>query len=198
MQANHAWKWLRRNEQMQRLLEQKQNELPPNTSWPDVLEEKLTPSEDTTGKWVASTTSFERKGLRFGMESSAASAEVKGSRQTEKNRDREQKTDRTEWRGRRRYQSQTTTREEEHAEEVQKHTCWVEEPALYLPTLLPLEAQLSLTAWRAGKLIAGQKGHSPSSLRCNHAGKNNWLTDNKDNYSWLSPCSLRDMLSCVL
>lgn len=33
---------------------------------------------------MASTTSFERKGLRFGMESSPASAEVKGSRQTEK------------------------------------------------------------------------------------------------------------------
>lgn len=64
--------------------EQEQNEsLPPNISWPDVLEEKLTPSEDTTGKWVASTTSFERKGLRFGMESSPASAEVKGSRQAE-------------------------------------------------------------------------------------------------------------------
>lgn len=32
---------------------------------------------------MASTTSFERKGLRFGMESSPASAEVKGSRQAE-------------------------------------------------------------------------------------------------------------------
>lgn len=64
--------------------EEKQNELlPPNISWPDVLEGKLTPSEDTTGKWVASTTSFERKGLRFGMESSPASVEVKGSMQAE-------------------------------------------------------------------------------------------------------------------
>ena len=70
--------------------EEKQNEsLPPNISWPDVLEEKLTPSEDTTGKWVASTTSFERKGLRFGMDSSPASAEVKGSMQAEEIREKE-------------------------------------------------------------------------------------------------------------
>lgn len=97
------------------LLQEEQNEsLPPNTSWPDVLEEKLTPSEDTTGKWVASTTSFERKGLRFGMESSPASAEVKGSRQTEK-KTRETEDRRREWRGRRGHQN-TTTREEEHAE----------------------------------------------------------------------------------
>lgn len=32
---------------------------------------------------MASTTSFERKGLRFGMDSSPASAEVKGSTQAE-------------------------------------------------------------------------------------------------------------------
>lgn len=96
--------------------EEKQNELlPPNNSWPDVLEEKLTPSEDTTGKWVASTTSFERKGLRFGMESSPASAEVKGSMQTEE-RDRE--TDREGWTGRGGRQSQKTTREGVHAEQV--------------------------------------------------------------------------------
>lgn len=64
--------------------------LPPNISWADVLVEKLTPSEDTTGKWEASTTSFEWKGLRFGMDSSPASAEVKGStgRQKERERDR--------------------------------------------------------------------------------------------------------------
>lgn len=74
--------------------EEKQNEpLPPNISWPDVLEEKLTPSEDTTGKWVASTTSFERKGLRFGMESSPASAEVKGSTQAERDREKGKKTE---------------------------------------------------------------------------------------------------------
>lgn len=85
MQASHACTLLQWNEQQAtKISEEKQNEsLPPNISWPDVLEEKLTPSEDTTGKWVASTTSFERKGLRFGMESSPASAEVKGSTQAE-------------------------------------------------------------------------------------------------------------------
>lgn len=80
---------------------EKQNDLlPPNTSWPDVLEEKLTPSEDTTGKWVASTTSFERKGLRFGMESSPASVDVKGSmRAEERERERDRKAkDRRKWR----------------------------------------------------------------------------------------------------
>lgn len=33
---------------------------------------------------MASTTSFERKGLRFGMDSSPASAEVKGSTQAKR------------------------------------------------------------------------------------------------------------------
>lgn len=91
MRSNHACTRLQRNEQeRQDFVEEKQNELlPPNISWPGVLEGKLTPSEDTTGKWVASTTSFERKGLRFGMESSPASAEVKGSRQAEEREDRE-------------------------------------------------------------------------------------------------------------
>lgn len=108
--------------------EEKQNEsLPPNISWPDVLEEKLTPSEDTTGKWVASTTSFERKGLRFGMESSPASVDVKGSMQAE---ERERKSEgecerenRKRWKkakskGRGGYQSQTTTREGKHAKQI--------------------------------------------------------------------------------
>lgn len=109
------------------LLQQKQNEsLPPNTSWPDVLEEKLTPSEDTTGKWVASTTSFERKGLRFGMESSPASAEVKGSRQTEKKRDREQK--KTEESGEE--DVGIRVRQQHEKKSIQnrsrKHTCWAE------------------------------------------------------------------------
>lgn len=86
---------------------EKQNEsLPPNISWPGVLEEKLTPSEDTTGKWVASTTSFERKGLRFGMDSSPASAEVKGSRQAE-----ERETEKRQRQNRVERKSQTTTRE---------------------------------------------------------------------------------------
>ena len=74
-----------------RRCQEKQNEsLPPNISWADVLEEKLTPSEETTGKCAASTTSFDRKGLRFGMESSPASAEVKGSMQArERSKERE-------------------------------------------------------------------------------------------------------------
>lgn len=38
---------------------------------------------------MASTTSFERKGLRFGMDSSPASAEVKGSMQAERETERE-------------------------------------------------------------------------------------------------------------
>lgn len=91
--------------------EEKQNEsLPPNISWPDVLEEKLTPSEDTTGKWVASTTSFERKGLRFGMDSSPASAEVKGSRQAEERetekRKRQNRVERKRWESRVRQQQE--------------------------------------------------------------------------------------------
>lgn len=103
-------------------LEEKQNEsLPPNISWPDVLEEKLTPSEDTAGNWVASTTGFERKGLRFGMDSSPASAEVKGSRQAE-----EGETERRQRQKGGGHQSQTTTGERERAEKVQKvqqHRC---------------------------------------------------------------------------
>ena len=66
---------------------QKKGLLPPNISWADVLEGKLTPSEDTTGMCAASTTIFERKGLRFGMESSPASAEVKGSRKAQRGRE---------------------------------------------------------------------------------------------------------------
>ena len=112
------------------------------------------------------------------MESSPASAEVKGSMQAEEKeregeRQRKQKKTETEWRGRGGHQSQTTTREGEHAEQInkvqKKHRCWLEalgEADLYLPTLLPLEALLSLTAWRPGKLTAGQKGRSPSSRHC--------------------------------
>lgn len=67
---------------------------------------------------MASTTSFERKGLRFGMESSPASADVKGSMQAEEEKERQQETnkkekkikDRREWRGRGERQSRTTFR----------------------------------------------------------------------------------------
>lgn len=44
---------------------------------------------------MASTTSFERKGLRFGMESSPASVDVKGSMRAEE-RDRETEKQKTE------------------------------------------------------------------------------------------------------
>lgn len=44
---------------------------------------------------MASTTSFERKGLRFGMESSPASVDVKGSMRAE-GRDRETEKQKTE------------------------------------------------------------------------------------------------------
>lgn len=103
---------------------EKQNEsLPPNISWPDVLEGKLTPSEDTTGKWVASTTIFERKGLRFGMESSPASAEVKGSGQAEEREtETKKKTERKkkkEWRGRGGHQSQQQEKESMQSPETQ-------------------------------------------------------------------------------
>lgn len=109
---------------------EKQNDLlPPNTSWPDVLEEKLTPSEDTTGKWVASTTSFERKGLRFGMESSPASVDVKGSMRAEERERERQKSKRqkkVKSRGRCGIQSQTTTRGK-HAEQIKSRSrCWLE------------------------------------------------------------------------
>lgn len=133
----------------------KQNEpLPPNISWPDVLEEKLTPSEDMTGKWVASTTSFERKGLRFGMDSSPTSADVKGSMQA-KRRQREEKVD-----------IRVTQQEGEHAEEqsTRKHSAGMESVS-YQPTPSLLEAQRSLPGPRPGTL-AGRKGHSPSSLLC--------------------------------
>ncbi len=103
--------------------EEKQNEsLPPNISWPDVLEEKLTPSEDTTGKWVASTTSFERKGLRFGMESSPASAEVKGSGQAEERETEREKKKTKEWRGRGGHQSQTATKKRRACRTSQRKT----------------------------------------------------------------------------
>lgn len=68
---------------------------------------------------MASTTSFERKGLRFGMESSPASAEVKGSRQSEEKRDREKrrKKKKTEKGGEEEVGVRVkTTREGEHAE----------------------------------------------------------------------------------
>lgn len=42
---------------------------------------------------MASTTSFDRKGLRFGMESSPASVEVKGSMQAEEREKRETEND---------------------------------------------------------------------------------------------------------
>lgn len=70
---------------------------------------------------MASTTSFDRKGLRFGMESSPASVEVKGSMQAEgekkrretgekkKKNDRETRVER---RGRGGDQSQTTATRE--------------------------------------------------------------------------------------
>ena len=60
--------------------------LPPNMSCPAVLEEKLSPSGDTTGAGAASTTSLLRKGLRFGMASSTASEEEKGSEQARRER----------------------------------------------------------------------------------------------------------------
>ena len=65
--------------------------LPQNISWLGVLEEKLTPSEDTTGRWTASTTGCVRKGFKFGMESSTASVEVKGSAQAEGKRRKEKR-----------------------------------------------------------------------------------------------------------
>lgn len=72
---------------------------------------------------MASTTSFERKGLRFGMESSPASAEVKGSRQSEEKRDREKRRKRKKRRKKGGEEEvgvrvKTTTREGEHAEQV--------------------------------------------------------------------------------
>lgn len=63
--------------------------LPPKISWPDVLEEKLTPSDDITGRWAPSITSLVRKGFRFGMESSTASEEEKGSEQAKGEREKE-------------------------------------------------------------------------------------------------------------
>lgn len=62
---------------------------------------------------MASTTSFDRKGLRFGMESSPASVEVKGSTQAEEREERDRKENdkkRVERRGRN--QSQTTVTRE--------------------------------------------------------------------------------------
>lgn len=120
---------------------------------------------------MASTTIFERKGLRFGMESSPASAEVKGSGQaeereteTKKKTERKKKKKRVE---RKRWASESTTREGEHAKS-RNTDVWLEmsekaaAAALYLPTLSPLEAP-----WNpAGKLTAGQRGRSPSSLHC--------------------------------
>lgn len=71
---------------------------------------------------MASTTSFERKGLRFGMDSSPASAEVKGSMQAEETeRKRQRKRTKTEKSGEEEVGIRgQTTREGEHAEQVQK------------------------------------------------------------------------------
>lgn len=94
---------------------------------------------------MASTTSFERKGLRFGMESSPASAEVKGSMQAEEEERRKRKQrekDRKGWRGRGGRQSQTTTREGGHAEQVNKvhrHRCGGSLPAHAVATGSPVE-----------------------------------------------------------
>jgi len=60
-------------------MREKNSRLPPNISWLGVLEGKLTASEDTTGRWTGSTTGFVRKGFKFGMESSTASVDMKGS-----------------------------------------------------------------------------------------------------------------------
>lgn len=60
---------------------QKKIRLPLNNSWLGVLEEKLTASEDRGGEETAST-ELERKGFKFGMESSTLSEEVSGSTQS--------------------------------------------------------------------------------------------------------------------
>lgn len=138
--------------------------LPPNISWADVLEEKLTPSEDTTGKWVASTTSFDRKGLRLGMESSPASAEVKGSTQAEE-RETEKKKSGEEEGGVRVRQQWEKTSMQNTSPRSGKHR-WLEAVLCYLPTLLPRGARSSRTAWRPGKSTAGRRSHSVSSLHC--------------------------------
>ncbi len=122
---------------------------------------------------MASTTSFERKGLMFGMESSPASAEVKGSRQAEEKRETKRERDKREWRGRR-WASESDKRRRAcrtgHQKTKSRKTDvgWGSrgEAARYLPTLSPLEAPLSRTAWRAGRLTAGRRDHSPSSLHC--------------------------------
>lgn len=46
---------------------------------------------------MASTTSFDRKGLRLGMESSPASAEVKGSTQAEERERQKKRVERKRW-----------------------------------------------------------------------------------------------------
>lgn len=58
---------------------QKKIRLPLNISWLGVLEGKLTASEDRGGG--TASTGLERKGFKFGMESSTLSEEVNGSTQ---------------------------------------------------------------------------------------------------------------------
>lgn len=114
------------------------------------------------------------------MESSPASAEVKGSTQAEEReterRGRQKRVERKRWasesdNNKRRRACRTGHLSPENTQ-VGLGRGGVEEGASYLPTL-PLEALLSLTAWRAGKSTAGQKGHSPSSLHCRQRERKN-------------------------
>lgn len=107
---------------------------------------------------MASTTSLERKGFRFGMESSPASAEVKGSMQVEGGGGREDKK-----RGRGGRQSESNDGREKVG--VRKRLPRVA-PAAHLPRPSPPGAPSSRAAWTAGRRTAAQTGRSASSRRC--------------------------------
>lgn len=108
------------------------------------------------------------------MESSPASAEVKGSMQAEeeerrKRKQREKKIER----GREEEVGVRVKQQQEKAGMQNRSTkcTGTDAVALYLPMLSPLEAPSSLAAWRAGRLTAGQTGYSASSRHCRQEKK---------------------------
>ena len=108
---------------------------------------------------MASTTSFDRKGLRFGMDSSPASAEEKGSTQAKKRR----KTETESGEGLHNNQSKESMQNNSRLQRAQREER--EEGVSYRPTLRLLGAPWSPTVTRTGKTV-GRRGHCPSSPHC--------------------------------
>lgn len=133
---------------------------------------------------MASTTSFERKGFRFGMESSPASAEVKGSMQVaEKGGRGGEGEDREGWgktRGVERKRRSSVRVKLRSREGGRERTGWTRRSsrrAAHLPRPSPPGAPSSRAAWRAGRSTGGQTGRSASSRRCGGKEREKLLPD---------------------